>query len=133
MVESKEMNIEKYPILWKFVDVFPNELPRLPPKRVFDFSIDIVLGFEPISKVPYRMSTTELMELKAQLEDLLSKGLIRPNFSPQGALVIFVKKKDGTVRLCIDYRMFNKAMIKNKYLLPWIDDIFDQMWGEVVF
>ncbi|KAH9304026.1 hypothetical protein KI387_008430, partial [Taxus chinensis] len=105
----------------------------LPPKREFDFTIEIKPGTEPISKAPYRMTTIELVELKAQLQELLSKGLIRPSVSPWGAPVIFVKKKDGTLRLCIDYRMLNKETIKNRYPLPRIDDLFDQMRGAAVY
>lgn len=108
-----------------------NYLGYLP--KEFDFSIDIILGLEPISNVPYRMTTIDLMELKAQLEELLSKGLIKPNVSPWGAPVIFMKKKDGTLCLYRDYHLLNKAMIKNKYPLPRINDLFDQMWGAVVF
>ncbi|KAH9302877.1 hypothetical protein KI387_014460, partial [Taxus chinensis] len=121
--------MKQFPLLQSFRDVFPEELPGLPPKREFDFTIEIKPGTEPISKAPYRMTTTELVELKAQLQELLTKGLIRPSVSPWGAPVIFVKKKDGTLRLCIDYRMLNKATIKNRYPLPRIDDLFDQMRG----
>lgn len=131
--DTRMSNMEKYSILRNFLDVFPDELPRLPPKRIYEFSIDIVLGFEPISKVPYRMTTTELMELKAQLDEMLSKGLIRPSVSPWGAPVIFVKNKDGTLCLCIDYCMLKKSTVKNKYSLPCINDIFDQMRGFLVF
>ncbi|KAH9290915.1 hypothetical protein KI387_035032, partial [Taxus chinensis] len=125
--------MERYPLLRDFRDVFPEELPGLPPKREFDFAIEIKPGTEPISKAPYRMTTIELVELKAQLQELLTKGLIRPSVSPWGVPVIFVKKKDGTLRLCIDYRMLNKATIKNRYPLPRIDDLFDQMRGASVY
>ena len=84
-------------------------------------------GTEPISKTPYRMTTQELVELKLQLEELLEKGLIHPSISPWGAPVIFVKKKDGSLRLCIEYRQLNKVTIKNRYPLPRIDDLFDQV------
>lgn len=131
--ETRKSNMEKYPILRDFSDVFLDELPRLLPKRVFHFSIDLVPGSKPLSKLPYRMTTTKLMELKTQLDELLSKGLIRPSVSPWGALVIFFKKKDGTLWLCINYRMLNKATVKNKYPLPCIDDIFDQMKGATVY
>lgn len=98
-----------------FLNVFPNELLGLPLKRIFHFFIDIILGSKCICKVSYRMTTTELMELKTQLDKLLCKGLIRPSVSPWGAPVIFIKKKDGTLHLCISYHMLNKAMDKNKY------------------
>lgn len=103
VVKIGKLDMEKYFVLHKFIDVFPNELSGLPPKRVFYFSIGIVLGSEPISKVPYRMTTIELMELKAQLEELLSKVLIRPSVSPWGAPMIFKKNKNGTLCLCTDY------------------------------
>ena len=90
-------------------------------------------GTQPISKAPYRMAPIELKELKNQLQELLDKGFIRPSVSPWGAPVLFVKKKDGTMRMCIDYRELNKATIKNKYPLPRIDDLFDQLQGAQVF
>jgi hypothetical protein len=114
-------------------DVFPEEVPGLPPKRDLDFSIDLVPGAVPTSKVPYRMSTPELVELKVQLKEMLDKGYIRPSVSPWGAPTLFVKKKDGTLRLCIDYRQLNKMTIKNKYPFPRIDDLFDQLRGAAVF
>ena len=132
-LEDPIPSIEDYLILQEFRDVFPEELPELPPKREFDFSIDIKPGAEPQSKAPYRMTTTEMYELKVQLQELLDKGFIRPSVSPWGAPVIFVKKKDGTLRLCIDYRMLNKVTIKNRYPLPQIDELFDQMKGAKVF
>lgn len=114
VVESRKSNMEKYPILRNFSNIILDELPRLPPKRVFDFSIDIVPRSKPISKVPYKMTMTKLMELKAQLEEFLYKGLIRPSVLPWGAPMIFVKKKDGTLCLCINYWLLNKETIKNK-------------------
>ena len=109
----------------EFGDVFPKELPGLPPEREIEFSVELLPGTSPISIAPYRMAPTELKELKAQLQDLLDKGFIRPSTSPWGAPVLFVKKKDGTLRLCIDYRQLNKVTIKNKYPLLMIDDLFD--------
>jgi len=88
-----------------------------------------VLGATPTSKAPYRMSTPELIELKLQLKEILDKGCIRPSVSPWGAPILFVKKKDDTLRLCIDYRKLNKVTIKNMYPLPRIDDLFDQLKG----
>ena len=105
----------------------------MPPRRDIDFSIDLVPGSVPISKAPYRLNILELQELKAQLQELIDKKYIRPSVSPWGAPVLFVKKKDGTLRLCIDYRQLNKMTIKNRYPLPRIDDLFDQVQGASVF
>jgi hypothetical protein len=110
--ESKELKVEDHPVLWEFKDVFPEEVPGLPPKRDLDFSIDLVPGAVPASKVPYIMSTPKLVELKVQLKEMLDKRYIRPSVSPWGAPTLFVKK-DGTLRLCIDYRQLNKMTIKN--------------------
>ncbi|KAK5831438.1 hypothetical protein PVK06_015236 [Gossypium arboreum] len=117
----------------EFLDVFSEELPGLPPDREVEFAIEVYPGTTPISIPPYRMSPTELKELKVQLQDLLDHGFIRPSISPWGAPVLFVKKKDGSMRLCIDYRQLNKVTIKNKYPLPRIDDLFDQLRGASVF
>jgi hypothetical protein len=117
----------------EFADVFPEELRGMPPKREFEFTIDQKPGTESIARTPYRMSTPELQELKIQLMELLDLGLIHPSVSLWGAPVIFIRKKDGSWRLCIDYRQLNKAMIKNQYALPRIDDLFDQMKGATVF
>ncbi|GAU18217.1 hypothetical protein TSUD_26810 [Trifolium subterraneum] len=111
------------PIVREYLDVFPEEINSLPPEREIEFSIDLVPGSQLISIAPYRMSPLELRELKSQLEELLQKHFIRPSVSPWGAPVLLVKKKDGTMRLCIDYRQLNKVTIKNKYLLPRIDDL----------
>ena len=113
--------------------MFPEELPGLPPQREIEFAIDVVLGATPASITLYRMAPAELKELKLQLQELLEKGFIRPSVSPWGALVLFVKKKDGTLRLCIDYRQLNKLTVKNKYSLPRIDDLFDQLKGASIF
>ena len=115
------------------MDIFPEELPGLPPVREISFEIELLPGTGPISKAPYRMAPAELKELQIQLQELLDKGFIRPSHSPWGALVLFVKKKDGTFRTCIDYRELNKVTIKNKYPLPRIDDLFDQLKGASVF
>nr|CAD1843916.1 unnamed protein product [Ananas comosus var. bracteatus] len=105
----------------------------LPPEREIEFVIDVVPETAPISKVPYRMAPAELRELKAQLQDLMGRGFVRSSVSPWGAPVLFVKKKDGSLRLCVDYRELNKVTIKNKYPLPRIDDLFDQLQGSCVF
>ena len=117
------------PIVRDFSDVFPDDLPGLAPDREIEFIIDLLPGTNPISIAPYRMAPTELKELKEQLQELLDKGFIRPSSSPWGAPVLFVKKKDGTMRMCIDYRQLNKVTIKNRYPLPRIDDLFDQLQG----
>jgi hypothetical protein len=129
---TKGPSLEYFSVLQEFEDVF-QEIPGLPPKRDIDFSIDLVPGVSPVSKTPYRMSTPELKELQMQLEELLKKGYIRPSVSPWGAPILFVKKKDGTLRLCIDFRQLNKSTVKNKYPLPRIDDLFDQLRGENIF
>ena len=108
-------------------------MPGLPPDRDIDFCIDVEPDTQPISIPPYRMAPSELKELKEQLQDLLSKGFIRPSVSPWGAPVLFVKKKDGSMRMCIDYRQLNKVTIRNKYPIPRIDDLFDQLQGASVF
>jgi hypothetical protein len=132
-LEALEAKISELPIVRDFVDVFPEELPGLPPDREIEFTIDLVPGTGPISKAPYRMAPLELRELKEQLQELLDRGFIRPSVSPWGAPVLFVKKKDGSMRLCIDYRELNKATVKNKYPLPRIDDLFDQLQGSQMF
>ena len=109
--EGKEIELQDYPILQIFVDIF-QEPPGIPPKRDIDFSIELVSGTVSSYKSPYRMSTPELKELQMQLEELLKKGYIRPSVSPWGAPVLFVKNKDGTLRLCIYYRQLNKEMVK---------------------
>ena len=119
-----------------FPDVFPEELPGLPPHREIEFAIDVVPGATPASITPYKMVPLELKELKLQLQELLEKKkkrFIRLSVSPWGAPVLFVKKKDGTLWLSIDYRQLNKLTIKNKYLLPIIDDLFDQLKGASIF
>jgi hypothetical protein len=108
-------------------------LPGLPPDREIEFSIDLLLGSSLISKALYRMAPVELKELKEQLQELLDKGFIRPSVSPWGAPVLFVKKKDGSMRLCIDYREINRVTVWNKYPLPRIDDLFDQLQGAQIF
>jgi hypothetical protein len=131
--EKLGRRIEEIPIVREFVDVFPEELPGIPPDREIEFTIDLLPDTAPISKAPYRMAPLELKELKDQLQELLDRGFIRPSVSPWGAPVLFVKKKDGSMRLCIDYRELNKVTIKNRYPLPRIDDLFDQLQGSQVF
>ena len=114
-------------VVCEYVDFFPDELPGLPRQRVVDFGIELHLGTSPISMAPHRMTPVELQELRVQLQELLDKGFIRPSTSPWGAPVLFEKKKDKTLRLCIDYRRLNRVTIKNRYPLPRIDDLFDQL------
>ncbi|KAL8133843.1 hypothetical protein AgCh_009056 [Apium graveolens] len=131
---KKETSIlDEIAIVREFPDIFPEELPGLPPDCEIEFSIDLIPGAEPVSKAPYRMAPMEMKELAKQLQELLDKGVIRPSVSPWGAPVLFVKKKDGSMRLCIDYRELNKLTIKNKYPLPRIDDLFDQLNGACYF
>ena len=124
--ESQEQDIQK--LLHEFQDVFPEKLPEgLPPKRAHDFHIDLKEGSTPQKKGLYRMSPAELSELKNQLSELIDQGFIRPSTSPWGAPVLFVSKKDGALRLCVDYRALNRLTVKNSYPLPRIDDILDQL------
>jgi hypothetical protein len=117
----------------KVLDVFPEELPGMPPNCEIEFIIELILGTAPILKRSYRMTANQLVELKEQLQELLDKGYIRPSASPWGAPIIFVPKKDGMQRMCVDYRSLNEVTIKNKYPLPRIDDLFDQLKGACVF
>ncbi|XP_073066007.1 uncharacterized protein [Primulina eburnea] len=128
-----KLNIDDIDVVRDFADVFEDDVPGLPPDRDVEFVIDLAPGTVPISKAPYRLAPTEMKELKTQLQDLLDKGFIRPSSSPWGAPVLFAKKKDGSLRLCIDYRELNKVTVKNKYPLPRIDDLFDQLHGATVF
>jgi hypothetical protein len=120
-------------IVSEFPDVFPEELSGMPPDHEIEFVIELVPGTAPIFKRPYRMAANQLAEIKEQLQELLDKGYIRPSASPWGAPVIFVPKKDGTQRMCVDYRSLNEVTIKNKYPLPRIDDLFNQLKGVCVF
>jgi hypothetical protein len=133
-VDDKESNpIEAIRIVSEFPDVFPEELLGMPPERKVEFAIELILGTTPISKRVYRVSGPELVELKKQIDELLEKGYIRPSTSPWAAPVLFVEKKDGTKRMCIDYRALNEVTVKNKYPLPKIEDLFDQLRGASVF
>ena len=128
-----EPSLSDIPTVYDYPEVFSEELPGLPPQREIEFAIDVVPGATLASITPYRMAPVELKELKLQLQELLEKRFIRPSVSPWGAPVLFVKKKDGTLRLCVDYRQLNKMTVKKKYLLPRIDDLFDQLKGASVF
>ena len=120
-------------VVCEYEDVFLNELPGLPPHRDVDFGIELHPGTSLISMTPHRMEPIELQELRVQLHELLDKGFIKPSTSPWGAPVLFVKKKEKTLRLCINYRQLNRVTIKNRYPLPRIDDLFDQLRGARVY
>ena len=124
-VRDSGSRLEDISIVREFPDLFPKDLLGIPPDREIDFQIELAPGTKPISKAPYRMTSLELKELKVQMEELVSKGFVRPSTSPWGAPVLFVKKKDGSLRLCIDFRELNKVTIRNQYPLPRIDDLFD--------
>ncbi|GKD29287.1 putative nucleotidyltransferase, ribonuclease H [Tanacetum coccineum] len=115
------------------IGVFLDDLPGLPPPRQVEFKIDLVSSAAPVAHAPYRLAPSEMKELSKQLKELLEKGFIRPSSSPWGAPVLFVKKKDGSFRMCIDYRELNKLTVKNRYPLPRIDDLFDQLQGSSVY
>ncbi|KAK1647061.1 hypothetical protein QYE76_064866 [Lolium multiflorum] len=129
----KEVNLEDIHVVNKFQDVFPKELPGMPPDREIEFTINLIPGTAPIAKAPYKMGPKELKELKEQLDDLEQKGFIQESVSPWGSPVIFVDKRDGGRRMCGDYRNLNNVTIKNKYPLPRIQDLFDQVRGAGVF
>ena len=121
-------------VLKRYQDVMPEDLPNeLPPRREVDHKIEVKPETEPPSKAPYRLSQKELEELKSQLDELLAKGYIRQSKSPYGAPVLFVDKKDGKLRLCVDYRALNKVTVKTSYPLPRIDDLFDRLAGAKYF
>ena len=135
MVETgKKGNlVDEIPVVREFPDVFLEDITGLPPDREVEFTIDLIPGTEPNSIPPYRMAPAELRELKARLEELLSKGFIRPSISPWGAPVLFLKKKDGSLQLCIDYKQLNRVTIRNQSPLPRIDELFDQLQGSRVY
>ncbi|GJX72291.1 putative reverse transcriptase domain-containing protein [Tanacetum coccineum] len=127
--KSEKKRLEDVLIVRDFPDVFPEDLPGLPPTRQMEFQIDLIPGATPVARAPYRLAPFKMKELSEQLKELSNKGFIRPSSSPWGAPVLFVKKKDGSFRMCIDYRELNKLTIKNRYPLPRIDDLFDQLQG----
>ena len=121
-------------LLDEYLDVFPDELPKdLPPERTVDHRIDLLPGSAPVSKPTYKMSLAEMDELRRQLDDLLSRGFVRPSSSPYGSPVLFVKKKEGYLRMCVDYRALNKQTVKNTYPLPRIHELLDRLHGATVF
>jgi hypothetical protein len=128
-----ESPVERIPVAFEYPDDFLDELLGMPPDRDIEFAIELQPRTAPNSKRPYRMPPAELAELKKQLQELLDKGFIRPSTSPWGCLALFVKKKDESLRLCVDYRPLNAVTIRNKYPLPCIDVLFDQLVGAKVF
>ncbi|GKA36341.1 putative reverse transcriptase domain-containing protein [Tanacetum coccineum] len=131
--KSEEKRLEDVPIIRDFSEVFPEDLSGLPPTRQVEFQIDFVPGAAPVAWAPYRLAPSEMKELLEQLQELSDKGFIRPSSSPWGAPVLFVKKKDGSFRMCIDYQELNKLTVKNRYPLPRIDDLFDQLQGSSIY
>ncbi|GJW44818.1 putative reverse transcriptase domain-containing protein [Tanacetum coccineum] len=131
--KSEKKRLEDVPIVRDFPDVFPEDLPGLPLTRQVEFQIDLIPGAAPVARAPYRLAPSEMKELLEQLKELSDKGFIRPSSSPWGAPVLFVKKKDGSFRMCIDYQELNKLTVKNRYPLPRIDDLFDQLQGSSVY
>nr|GFA23300.1 putative reverse transcriptase domain-containing protein [Tanacetum cinerariifolium] len=125
--KPERKQIKNVPIIQDFPEVFPEDLPGLPPARPVEFHINLIPGAAPMARAPYRLAPSEMKELSEQLQELSDKGFIRPSSSPWGASVLFVKKKDGSFRMCIDYRELNKLMVKNRYPLPRIDVLFDQL------
>ncbi|WMV41008.1 hypothetical protein MTR67_034393 [Solanum verrucosum] len=130
---SETPTLESVLVVNEFLEVFPGDLPGVPLEREIDFGIDLLPDTQPISIPSFRMAPAELKEWKEQLKDLLDKGFIRPNISPWGALVLFVKKNDVSLIMYNDYRQLNKVTINNKYLIPRFDDLFDQLQGASCF
>nr|GEX96547.1 putative reverse transcriptase domain-containing protein [Tanacetum cinerariifolium] len=126
-------HVKDVPIVQDFPEVFSKNLPGLPPARPIEFHIDLIPGAAPVARTPYRLAPSEMKELSEQLQELSDKGFIRPSSLPWGAPVIFVKKKDGSFKMCIDYRELNKLTVKNRYPLPRIDDLFDQLQGSSIY
>ncbi|GJV18818.1 putative reverse transcriptase domain-containing protein [Tanacetum coccineum] len=131
--KASDKKQEEIVVVRDFPEVFPDDLSGLPPIREIEFRIELTPGATPVAKSPYRLAPSKLEELSGQLKELQDKGFIRPSLSPWGASVLFVKKKDGSFRMCIDYRELNKLTVKNCYPLPRIDDLFDQLQGSQFF
>ncbi|GJX33976.1 hypothetical protein Tco_0245533 [Tanacetum coccineum] len=125
--KAKEQKQEEIVVVRDFPEVFLDDLSGLPPIREIEFRIELIPGAIPVAKSPYRLAPSEMEELSGQLKELQDKGFIRPSSSPWGAPILFVKKNDGSFRMCIDYRELNKLTTKNRYPLPRIDDLFDQL------
>nr|GEW79128.1 putative reverse transcriptase domain-containing protein [Tanacetum cinerariifolium] len=131
--KSEGKQLKDVPIVRDFPKVFPEDFPGLPPARPVEFQINQIPGAAPVARAPYRLAPFEMKELSEQLQELSDKGFKRPSSSPWGAPVLFVKKKDGSFRMCIDYQELNKLTVKNRYLLPRIDDLFDQLQGSSIY
>ncbi|GKB92547.1 putative reverse transcriptase domain-containing protein [Tanacetum coccineum] len=131
--KSDEKRLEDIPVVREFLEVFPEDLPGLPLVHQVEFQIDLILGAAPVARAPYRLAPSKMQDLSDQLQELADRGFIRPSTSPWGAPVLFVKKKDGSFRMCIDYRELNKLTVKNSYPLPRIGDLFDQLQGSSVY
>nr|GEW96496.1 putative reverse transcriptase domain-containing protein [Tanacetum cinerariifolium] len=129
----QEYKVKHVPIVQDFPEVFLENLPGLPPARLVEFQIDLIPRAAPVARAPYRLAPSEMKELSEQLQEHSDKGFIRPTSSPWGALVLFIKQKDGSFRMCIDYRELNKLTVKNPYPLPRIDDLFDQLQGSSIY
>ncbi|GKB13027.1 putative reverse transcriptase domain-containing protein, partial [Tanacetum coccineum] len=130
---ASEKRIEDVPVVRDFSEVFPKELPGLPPTRQVEFHIELIPRAAPVARAPYRLAPAEMKELAEKLKELSDKGFIRPSSSPWGAPILFVKKKDGSFRMCIDYCELNKLTVKIHYPLPRIDDLFDQLQGSSIY
>ncbi|GKA09494.1 putative reverse transcriptase domain-containing protein [Tanacetum coccineum] len=131
--KPNKKRLEDILVIKEFPEVFLEDLPGLPPVRQVEFQIDLIPRAAPVACAPYRLALLEMQELSNQLQELLDRGFIRPSTLPWGAPVLFVKKKDGSFRMCIDYRELNKLTVKNHYLLPRIDDLFDLLQGSSVY
>jgi hypothetical protein len=129
----KGVSMDEVPVVKEYPDVFPEELPGMPPNRDVEFIIDLLPGTGPLANRPYKMDIEELKELKQQLKEQLDKGFIQQSSSSWGAPILFVEKKDSSKRLVVDYRSLNEVTIKNKYPLPNINDLLDQLKGAKVF
>nr|GEW98420.1 putative reverse transcriptase domain-containing protein [Tanacetum cinerariifolium] len=125
--KSEDKRLENIPVVREILDVFPEDLPGLPPVRQVEFQIDLIPRAVPVAHTPYRLAPSEMQELSYQLQELANRGFIRPSTSPWGDPVLFVKKKDRSFRMCIDYRELYKLTVKNHYPLLRIDDLFDQL------
>nr|GEU61748.1 putative reverse transcriptase domain-containing protein [Tanacetum cinerariifolium] len=130
---ESRLTVKDVPIVQDFPEVFPKDLLGLPPDRPVEFQIDLIPGAAHVARAPYRLALSEMKELSKKLQELFDKGFIRPSSSPWGAPVLFVKKKDGSFRMCIDYKELNKMMVKNRYPLPRIVDLFDQLQGSGIY
>nr|GEV68123.1 hypothetical protein [Tanacetum cinerariifolium] len=131
--KSEGKQLKDVPVIQDYPEVFPEDFPILPPARPVEFQIDLIPGAALVARAPYRLAPSEMKELSEQLQELYKKGFIRPSSPPCGAPVLFIQKKDGSFKMCIDYRELNKLTVKNHYPLSWINDLFDQLQGSSVY